>query len=284
MTLRLARVVDTHPEDHSIDVVMLDDNSRFVGVQVLAMGATTNTGRVALPRPTQTSNKWGQSERTDRDAIAVCAMLAGATNMVCLGFLYPQVNGMLFERQNFAVDRHPSDWYTAIDNDANVEMYHPSGTYLRIAETAAHENLVGQDFDKKWKIEKNTSKSVHVHLTVAAAGVVKATVNIDPAGNIDIEHVGDLSTHTEGNASITIDGDAEVTIGGTADINVTGHTDLTTPDLDITCPSTTFSGAVTIGGNLAVSGGSVTHQGTNIGKTHTHSGVDTGPNDTGPVN
>ena len=38
------------------------------------------------------------------------------------------------------------------------------------------------------------------------------------------------------------------------------------------------------GSGLSVSGGTVTHDGTNIGKTHTHGGVDSGPSNTNPPN
>jgi phage baseplate assembly protein gpV len=41
---------------------------------------------------------------------------------------------------------------------------------------------------------------------------------------------------------------------------------------------------VEIVGSLTITGASVTHNGTNIGDTHTHSGVETGPGDTGEPN
>lgn len=43
-------------------------------------------------------------------------------------------------------------------------------------------------------------------------------------------------------------------------------------------------GGVEIVGDLTITGGAVTHNGVNIGDTHTHSGVETGPGDTGQPN
>lgn len=283
MSLRTARVVAVHAEDNSVDIVMHDDNSRHLAVQVLAIGATTNTGLVDLPTPETTSNEWGQSERTTRDAIAVCAMLGGTPIPVVVGFLYPQVNGMLFGRKNFRVQRHASDWYTTVDDNGNFEASHPSGTYFRIAEASAHENLTGQDFDKKWKIARNTSKAVHVHLTVANAGAVKCTLNIDPSGNITLDHTGNLTTQTDGAAAITVDGNAAVTVGGNATMGVSGSTTVTSNGFTVNSSAITLNGAVQVTNGLNISGGGVTHQGTNIGKTHTHGGVSSGSSHTAVV-
>jgi len=49
-------------------------------------------------------------------------------------------------------------------------------------------------------------------------------------------------------------------------------------------PDTNLSGNLTVGGNATFNGGSVTHGGKNIGKTHTHSGVQAGPSNTGAPN
>lgn len=46
----------------------------------------------------------------------------------------------------------------------------------------------------------------------------------------------------------------------------------------------TITGDVTVIGSLAASSGSFTHDGKNVGATHTHSGVDSGPANTGAPN
>lgn len=156
---------------------------------------------------------------------------------------------MTFKRKNFRVYRHASDVYWTVDDDGNVEVYHPSGTFLRIAESAAHEDLTGQDFDQRWKIARNTDKQVHVALTVANGGEVKASLDIAPDGKI--------TAHTVSDVELTVDGNITSSAAGwshTGDINVTGTV---TASTDV------------IGGGKSL-------------KTHTHSGVQTGSGDTGP--
>src|SRR5262249_10260286 len=140
---------------------------------------------------------------------------------VILGFLYPQVAECLFAWENFRVNRHTSDFYEVIDGQANAEWSHPSGTYFRIAETPAHADLTGQDFDKRWKITKNTERAPHVHLAVAKGGSVVADIDIDPAGNITLSHKGNLTTSTGG--------DLYATVTGTAELDAVGQVTLKTP-------------------------------------------------------
>lgn len=93
----------------------------------------------------------------------------------------------------------------------------------------------------------------------------------------------------------------ELTIGGTVLTLTAAGTTLTTAQLTVDAPQSTFTGNVTvqgllayqggmtgsggsgaaINGPLAVTGGTVTHDGKNIGSTHTHSGVQTGGGTTG---
>lgn len=92
----------------------------------------------------------------------------------------------------------------------------------------------------------------------------------------------------------------ELTIGGTVLTMTASGTTLVTPELTVDSPQSTFTGAVTvqgplayqsgmsgsgggasIAGPLAVSGGSVSHDGVNIGSSHTHSGVRAGGDTSG---
>lgn len=212
--LRLACVVDVHPEDHSVDLVMIEDNTRIAGVQVLTSSASGNTGVHDLPMPSRPAgaDKWDISRATDRDILAVVASVG--RNAVVIGFLFPQVSQMLFKDKNRRVSRHASDVYTSIDDAGNTEVYHPSGTYLRIGASPDHEDLSGKDGDGKWTISKNTSSAVHVRLRVANAGAVKATLSIDPNGNVSLTHTGNLTVSAGGNVSLSATGTMGLSSGG----------------------------------------------------------------------
>ena len=85
----------------------------------------------------------------------------------------------------------------------------------------------------------------------------------------------------------------EIKLGGSTIKVKEDGVEITTDKVDITAPTTTFTGNVQVSGNLGVtgnmesegplniSGPSVTHNGVNIGASHVHSGVQTGGGNTG---
>lgn len=245
---------------------MADDGSRLTGVQVLAMGASTNTGTVNLPEPTATSNKWDLSARTDRDAMAVVGRMAGDV-WVVLGWLLPQVSQMTFEAGRY-VQRLPSDVYTTVDGAGNAEWYHPSGVWFRVGTSPDHENLAGANFDGNWALTKNTGKSLHVRLHTP-----HADVHITPAGDVTVTHAGNLTVTTSGTAHVTVTGAATVTAP-----TVTLETPTTHCTGDLVVDGLTTTGALTstgAAGNVSITGnitstGSVHNNGVNIGSTHVH--------------
>lgn len=184
-----ARVVAVHPEDHSVDVVLLGTGCRLTGVQVLSSSASTNTGLNDLVTPaTAEVSKWDEGAGRKRYVLALVDFADGDPYVA--GFLFPQICQMTFKEADRRVDRHASDFYHTIDAQGNAEWYHPSGTYLRMGTSPAHEDLTGKDFDGEWKIAKNTGTAPHVQLVVANGGAAKCTVNIDPSGNVTVTSVG----------------------------------------------------------------------------------------------
>jgi len=178
MNTTLARVVGVHPESNAVDIEMMIDNRRIPGVQVGSGSAGTDCGLADLSEPTFT--EYGKGNSKTRDIYAVVTWVHDFPIVLC--FLFPQVSECLFLEKNFRVNRHASDVYSTIDANGNIEVCHPSGAYVRFGATPDHVDLTGKDYDKKWKIKRNTDKPVHIH--VGQAGGV-ASVNISPSGQID---------------------------------------------------------------------------------------------------
>lgn len=210
--MTLARVIRIIPEANAVDLQFLDTGDVVPMVQVMAGSASGNTGLVDLAQPDQNTDPLDPLSRGERQIIACVNFYRGLP--VVQGFLFPQVCQMLFERINFRVDRHASDVYSTIDADGNTEVYHPSGTYLRIGTDPAHEDLTAQDFDGKWAIANNTDKAVHVQLTVKNAGAQVASLNIDPAGNVTLNHAGNFNHVVGGSYSLSVAGTYTATSGG----------------------------------------------------------------------
>jgi hypothetical protein len=309
--LRLARVVDVHPEDHSVDLVMIEDGTRVAGVQVLTSSATGNTGVHDLPTPARPAgaDKWEIASPTDRDMIAVVGSVGRSA--IVVGFLFPQVSQMLFKDPNRRVMRHASDVYTSIDGQGNTEFFHPSGAYVRFGTSASHEDLSGADVDGKWAISKNTGNQVHIHIEQAGG---KASVNIAPNGAIVVNSQSTLDFNITGNTTAVIGGNLSATVSGTTTVTSSGLAKVIAPTVTLDTPTTnctgnlnvtgttttgglvstgaaggggatitgavTVNGATTLNGNLATTG-TLTNNGKSVGSTHTHSGVQTGGGTTG---
>lgn len=106
------------------------------------------------------------------------------------------------------------------------------------------------------------------------------------------------------NVQVNPAGSLRLNIGATTLLLQDGQATLTTPQLVVDSPQSIFTGAVTvqglltylaglvgsggggasITGGVAIIGGSVTHNGTNIGSDHSHSGVQPGGGSTGTPN
>ena len=201
MSLRKGIVVAAHPNDHSVDLVMSDDGSRIPGVPVMAHSASARTGGVDMPDvPTANgADKWDITKRTGQDMEAVVAFFG--RNPVVIGFLYPQVSQMTFDDPKRKFVRHQSDVYHTIDGDGNMELYHPSGAYVRIAESLDHEDLEKKNTDKSMQLDRNKDKKVGMRVSLGGVtfdikdGVVKITATkVEVSGDVIAGGVS-LKTH-----------------------------------------------------------------------------------------
>lgn len=225
----IGRVIKVHQHDHSLDVELLHDRSRLTAVPLLSPTMTTSSGVVDIHHPE--GNDFFKKGSPTRDSFVVLAQTD--SGFVALGFIAAQVNQMAFDRKNFKVDRHASDVYSTIDNDGNLEVAHPSGTFLRVATSPAHEDLTGKDFDKLWEVTRNTAKNVWLSVQVANAGGVKATLKIDPSGNVSLTHTGNLAVQTDGNMGIHANGTASITSGGAMTLQSGASITATAPRIDL---------------------------------------------------
>jgi hypothetical protein len=227
----LAKVVKVHWETHSVDLVMSVDGSTVSGVRVMSPMASSDSGLSDLAMPvTGNPQRLKAAKDNERDVLAVVSYFNGLP--VVLGFLHPRASQILFKDQERMIDRHASDVYKTIDKNGNMELRHPSGLYIRIATDTAHEDLTGKDFNKKWKITKNTDKQVHLHIE-QAGGV--ASIDIAPNGAIVVNTVSTLTATATGAATVT----------SSASVTVNAAT------CTINAPSITLNGNTVVNGSLS---------------------------------
>lgn len=249
-------VVAVYPEGQSIDVLMSEDGSRLSNVQVMVPSGSSSTGLVDLPDPGLPSDnsRWNFNTQPERYLRAVIAFYRAAP--ICIGFLLPQVTQMTFKQKNRRIMRHASDVYSTIDDSGNLEVFHPSGVYFRIATNPAHEDLTGLDVDQKWKIARNTGQAVHVHL----AAMNGTTFDVDPTGNVTI-NVPNGTTALTCPAGVTVTApthfigdmqvDGNITVNG--DVGITGNLGVT-GDVTFNGATVDITAAINLTGTLAASG------------------------------
>lgn len=236
--LRIGIVVDTHPEDNSVDMVMTDNFSRVVGAQLVSFNASTRTGSVDLPKIEKSGDKWDITKRTEQDVTAIVGYVG--THPVVLGFLYPQINQMLFADKERAFYRHQSDFFATVDGKGNFQIGHPSGTFIRIGEDQEFEEVENTNFDadsaRPLKIDRNTDKRVGLGLSVVSNGVESAKIRITPEGEITVESVlekinvkalGDVNVTAMQNVSVQAMMSAEVTAMMDVSVQAMGQVDVT---------------------------------------------------------
>jgi phage baseplate assembly protein gpV len=266
MSLRKGIVVEVHPEDHSVDLVMADDGSRLTGVQVQTSNGSTRTGTVDLPEIPKRKDKWDVSTPTGQDMHALVDFV-GRTPVVT-GFLYPQVNQMLSKDGKLRLTRHQSDVITATDGDGNFEYQHPGGFYARIGETPDSVSLKNKNADANLTADRNTGRKVNVRIELP--GVFRFTMT--PDGDAELILSKDFILKAAGNANIQVQGDALVQAAGAATVQA---------------PTITLDGDTTVTKTLTVQGDTtlhnVTSNGKNISDTHVHKDTMAGPGTSGTV-
>ncbi|EGC0267568.1 hypothetical protein H8U31_001319 [Salmonella enterica] len=177
MALRKGIVVGVHPEDHSVDLIMVDNYARMVGVSVTTSSGSSRTGSIDLPDILPRKDKWNIAEKTGQEVFALVDFVV--RQPVVTGFIYPQISQMTHTDGKLKYNRHTSDVQTYTDGDGNMGLLHPSGAHITIGTAPDPKDFSAGNFDKSLKIDRNTDKKVF--LRVALAGNV-AVLTMTPEG------------------------------------------------------------------------------------------------------
>ena len=208
MSMNKGIVVATHPDDHSVDIV-LADGRRLVGVQVATPNGSTRTGTFDMPAVPPKGDKWDITQLTGQDQVALVSWVDGIP--VCTGFLFPQINQMTFDDPKLRLERHQSDVVSSIDGAGNIQVDHPCGTYFRVGMEPDQVPIAGTDTDGKLAIDRNTGNRVHVRIGFAG-NVLELTMT--PHGEVMLECDKSVHFRTKENFNIEAEGDFNFKAGG----------------------------------------------------------------------
>lgn len=189
--VRLARVTGVSPEGQKLEVIFLDTGDFGRDVQVVSPYAGTDfgfTGGIPEPEVEGHDPNMEENDPTKRHIIAVVACVQGLN--LCLGFVFPQITQMAFTKEhdkNRLIERHTSDFYRTVSDRGDMDLKHPSGTYVRVGKGQIPDDLSGRDFDKVWKIKRNTGGAATITLHTAGS-----QITLHPNGLIEIEADGSI--------------------------------------------------------------------------------------------
>jgi hypothetical protein len=224
---------------------------------------SSRSGTVDLPAITPNGDKWDITQRNkDQDMLAVVDYVGKVP--VVSGFLYPQVNQMLFDDPKMKFTRHQSDVYSAIDGDGNAEFFHPSGAYIRVGESPDHVDLKSKNVDKSLDTDRNTGKRVNIRVATGGNTVV---VTLTPDGEVSFKLEQDFKIEAQGNISMEAEGNISLKAGGTLTTESGGATTVKAPTITAD-GDTNVTGSFDVGGSTSVK--AITSNGKDIGDTHKH--------------
>jgi hypothetical protein len=277
--VRLGKVFGVNYVANTVDVLMGCGLGTLLSVPVASSLASTKTGTFEMPvLKTVDSRKgtmdvidgkggidkenlyslentvYGKSDLDDPTTNYVYAIIVlmdentGKDNPICLGFVYPHRNQILFDPDDVPpnvpqyvkdaitklakgglLHRTNSDVYWTVDVEGNMEWAHPNGSFFRIAETptfdtdgAWHVPLdganakgrnKGQATNLAWntKLGPNKDRKLYAHFEVVTE---KGTVEIDidkKTGNVSIktpQNSADADSADTNKVSIICGGDA----------------------------------------------------------------------------
>lgn len=223
MNLRPAKVIAVHPERHTVDIVFSDTGQRVAEVQVIG-DAGSDAGSWSVPNvPKPTSEATPDVLTSGRNLVAAVATVAGIP--VVTGFLRPEGTQMTFSEQNRTVRRHASGAYTTIAPDGSIEVFHPSGAFLRIG-SGGHQDLAAISADGNWSIPAGAPNA---QVTLATQGF---SLTILPNGATTLQTTGELHmTYAKAvltgdvaiTGALTATGEITAMAGGASSVTLSQH-------------------------------------------------------------
>ena len=174
------RVTAVYEHSHTVDVALWRSGRPLSSIPVLCPMISSGSGRLGLHAPGAPSQPY---DIQDVEGLNIHAAVSYHDGIPCVvGFKVPEVGQMTFDRPGFEIDRHSSDVYSTTNDAGDFEKAWPNGTFLRVAATPEHEDLTGQDFDKQFKVARNTGAQLHLRMVLAGQGGAALDVHVTPAG------------------------------------------------------------------------------------------------------
>lgn len=285
--LFFCKVTRFYATSNTVDVVTIDDDVALSGCQIAcSMPVGFSFGQKYIPSHDDYANEEGHV-MSPSDVYCIAAYLNGDFyNSVVIGFLFPKETTLSIPDYGLYLFRHESGVMWMVRGDGTIQVYHPSGSIIKIGKDDTNEMTeeimkpakadglyvpIPDNYNKervsdlniKWykgqKVTLNSSGEIIIQ-TEAENGSSKITMT--PLGEVSIDSSKSINI-TSDDVNINTSNNANINVGENAFVHVdTGQVFLSTSDLVISAPPDSIKLSVPGMGSYL----------TKTGEGHEHSG------------
>lgn len=254
------KVIRFLPSSNTVDVVTIDNNISLLNCNIAcSIPAGFAYGTRYFPTHDD-QNPEVEYVNSAGDIYCVAAFLENDyNNTAVLGFLFPTETTLSISEYGLYIFRHESDVMWMVRADGTMQIYHPSGSIIKIGDDYTNEMTDDRDtaglysaksdglyirptadynanktsnlfigWYKGQKIKLDSDGNVIVS-TEDTSGNVVATLTMTPAGVVTVETTEqinaitkDLNVTASGNVVASAQGNLSATVQGSATVNVNG--------------------------------------------------------------
>lgn len=260
--LYFAKVVRFYPSSNTVDAIEVDGGIRFPNAAITCSTPTNFFfGERYFP-----SHDGMQAEiefiNPSADIYCVAAFLENDyNNAVILGFLFPKETVLSISEYGLHIYRHESDVMWMIRSDGTMQIYHPSGSIIKIGDDTTNELTDDREqagmypakadgFNVRSAPEYNSRKTSNLFIgwykgqkikldsdgniivsTENAEGIVQTTLTMTPDGNVTVTATNDVTVNAARDVNVTAnrsinlhsDSHANLFVGGNLDASIFGN-------------------------------------------------------------
>ena len=265
-TIYFCKVIRFNPSSNTVDVVTIDNNISLFDCSVTcSMPAAFSYGERYFPSHDD-QNPEVEYVNSAGDIYCVAAFVENDyNNTAILGFLFPRETTLAISEYGLYIFRHESDVMWMVRGDGTMQIYHPSGSIIKIGDNNINEmtseivdgglypakaegmhvrptddynaNKTTNLFIKWYQGQEFTlDENGNVIVKTKNGDVVTAMLTMTPAGIVTIETTEeinaitkDLNVTASGNVVANVSGDMTANVSGDMTANVSGAAAINAP-------------------------------------------------------
>jgi hypothetical protein len=267
-----AKVTRFNIGSNTADVVSIDDDISLLNCQIVcSMPAGFAFGAKYVPSHNDSNLETGYIH-SPGDIYCIAAFIGeDYNNAVILGFLFPKETMLSIPDYGLYLFRHESDVMWMIRADGTAQMYHPSGSIIKIGSNDSNEMSeslmiptkadsfnVRDTADYNDRKETNLFIKWHAGQSIILSNDGNVLIGTDQDNAlITITKDGIVGINTKKQVQIVSETDINLTATGDVNVNATGKAVINAPEIDFITPIVKINSIVGVTGQHFHSGNPV---------------------------